>query len=257
MSVRVYEAGSDVGGTWYWNRYPGARCDVESMQYSYSFDEALQQDWRWSEKFAGQPEILAYANHVADRFDLRRDIAFDTRVEAARWDEAVSSWQLRCPRDGGSRRASSSWRPAAFRLPRCRRSRGSAASPAPVYHTGTWPHERVDFAGKRVAVIGTGSSGIQAIPVLADEASHLTVYQRTPNYSLPAGNGPMTADYEAGGNATMPSGGASRAPPSPARSTISAPVPPSMSTPRSDRANMRRAGPKAAQISCKPSTIWP
>ncbi|MFH6787279.1 MULTISPECIES: flavin-containing monooxygenase [Methylobacterium] len=198
LSVRVYEAGSDVGGTWYWNRYPGARCDVESMQYSYSFDEALQQDWRWSERFAGQPEILAYANHVADRFDLRRDIAFDTRIEAAHWDEAASSWRLSLP---AGRRAAARFLVlatgclSAAKMPEIP---GLGSFAGPVYHTGTWPRDPVDFAGKRVAVIGTGSSGIQAIPVLAEEASHLTVYQRTPNYSLPAGNGPMTAEYEAG-----------------------------------------------------------
>ena len=202
LRARVYEVGSDVGGTWYWNRYPGARCDVESMQYSYSFDEALQQDWAWSERFAAQPEILAYANHVADRFDLRRDVVFDTRVEGARWDEAGRRWRLAL---GGQGRAEQGLAEARFlvlatgclsaaKMPEIP---GLKSFAGPVYHTGAWPHDGVDLSGQRVAVIGTGSSGIQAIPVIAEEAAHLTVYQRTPNYSLPAGNAPMAPGYEA------------------------------------------------------------
>ncbi|MGY1812102.1 flavin-containing monooxygenase [Blastococcus sp. SYSU D00820] len=189
LQVRVFEAGSDVGGTWYWNRYPGARCDIESVFYSYSFDEDLTREWTWTERYAAQPEILAYLQHVADRFDLRRDIALDTRVVSARYDEAADRWTVAT--DTGERVScrylvlgvgllSSTNLPA---IP------GRDAFAGPVLHTGHWPHEPVDLAGKRVGVIGTGSSGIQAIPRIAEVAAHLTVFQRTPNYSLPARNG--------------------------------------------------------------------
>jgi len=196
LSAVVLEAGEDVGGTWYWNRYPGARCDVESMQYSYSFDEALQQDWRWSERYATQPEILRYANHVADRFDLRRDIRFDARVSAARYDEAASLWHLTL-QDGSSVTArfcimatgclSSAKRPE---IP------GLDDFQGPAYHTGHWPHDPVDFTGLRVGVIGTGSSAIQSIPVIAAQAAQVTVFQRTPNFSVPAHNRPIDEAYE-------------------------------------------------------------
>ena len=188
LRVRVFEAGSGVGGTWYWNRYPGARCDVESMEYSYSFSDELQQQWEWTERYAGQPEILRYANHVADRFDLRRDIAFNTRVAEAVWDEGEDAWRIAT--DSGERVV------AAF----CIMATGCLSSAnlpsfegreefrGETYHTGRWPHEGVDFHGKRVGIVGTGSSAIQAIPIIAEEASHLTVFQRTPNYSIPARN---------------------------------------------------------------------
>lgn len=197
LSARILEAATGVGGTWYWNRYPGARCDVESMQYSFSFSPALQQEWSWSERFAGQPEILAYANHVADRFDLRRDIQFETRVTAAHYNEKARRWQIST--DGGE----------AFSAQFCVMATGCLSTAklpeiegrdsyaGATYHTGYWPHEGVDFSGMRVAVIGTGSSAIQAIPVIAEQAAHLTVFQRTPNYSIPSRNGPMPADYEA------------------------------------------------------------
>ncbi len=189
------EAGDGVGGTWYWNRYPGARCDVESMQYSYGFSEALQQEWDWSERFAGQPEILRYANHVADRLDLRRDISFSTRATSAHWDEASASWTVET--DTGRRIIARQLILAtgclsAARLPDIP---GIGDFGGQVYHTGQWPHEGVDFTGQRVAVIGTGSSAIQAIPVIAREAAQLTVFQRTPNFSIPSRNGPMTEDY--------------------------------------------------------------
>ena len=170
LSARVFEAGSGVGGTWYWNRYPGARCDVESMQYSYSFSTELQQEWEWTERYASQPEILRYANHVADRFDLRRDIQFDTRVTAARFDEATHRWDVRTDRgDDVSARycvmatgcLSSAHMPD---FPGLERFAGQ------TYHTGHWPHEGVDFTGQRVGVIGTGSSAIQAIPMIAQQA---------------------------------------------------------------------------------------
>ena len=192
----IFEAASGVGGTWWWNRYPGARCDVESMQYSFSFDEALQQEWRWSERFAAQPEILAYANHVADRFDLRRDIRFKTRVTRAAWDEAAGRWRVETDRgDRVSCRylVMATGCLSAARLPDIP-GRDSFAGAS--YHTGYWPHEGVDFTGKRVAVIGTGSSAIQAIPVIAEQATRLTVFQRTPNFSIPSRNRPMDAEYE-------------------------------------------------------------
>ena len=196
LSLRVFEAASDVGGTWYWNRYPGARCDVESMQYSYSFSEELQQEWQWSERFSAQPEILAYARHVAERFDLRRDIQFDTRVTAAHYDEGSRSWTVET--DQGERLTARFCIMATGCLSTARMPdiKGIDSYKGETYHTGHWPHHAVDFSAKRVAVIGTGSSAIQAIPVIAEQAGHVTVFQRTPNYSIPSRNGPMTADYE-------------------------------------------------------------
>ena len=194
FSVRVYEQGSDVGGTWYWNRYPGARCDVESMQYSYSFSEELQQEWNWSERYAPQPEILKYARHVADRFGLRSDIVFNTRVECAAFDEDCKSWRVTTS-DGKLVRAQfvvlATGCLSNARMPDIQ---GLAGFAGRVYHTGHWPHEGVDFTGQRVGVIGTGSSAIQSVPVIARQASHLFVFQRTPNFSIPARNAPLTAE---------------------------------------------------------------
>ncbi|MDE0943662.1 MAG: NAD(P)/FAD-dependent oxidoreductase [Alphaproteobacteria bacterium] len=195
FSTRVFETGSDVGGTWYWNRYPGARCDIESMQYSYSFSEELQQDWNWSEVFSAQPEILEYADHVADRFDLRRDIEFNSTVTAAHYDEASRRWAVTT--DKGENVSAQYFVMAtgcisAAQLPDFK---GLDDYTGATYHTGNWPHDEVDFSGKRVAVIGTGSSGIQAIPVIAEQAGHVTIFQRTPNYSLPAQNSPMSETY--------------------------------------------------------------
>ena len=196
FSARVYEAGGGVGGTWYWNRYPGARCDVESMQYSYSFSEELDQEWHWTEKYSPQPEILNYANHVADRFDLRRDIHFHTCVTSAVFDETIKRWRIET--DHGD----------AVTAQFCITAVGclSAANTpdfdgiedfdGPIYHTGKWPHDGVDFNGLRVGVIGTGSSGIQSIPIIAEQAKSLTVFQRTPNYAVPAWNEAMDPDYE-------------------------------------------------------------
>ncbi len=165
LAARVYEAGDGVGGTWYWNRYPGARCDIESMDYSYSFSDELQQEWQWSERYAAQPEILRYVNHVADRFDLRRDITFDTRVTAAHFDEAGNRWTIetdaRRTRVGAH---SASWRPAASRPRRCPNFPGLDTLQGKWYHTGRWPHEGVDFTGQRVGVIGTGSSAHPGYP---------------------------------------------------------------------------------------------
>jgi cyclohexanone monooxygenase len=193
-SVRVYEQGSGVGGTWYWNRYPGARCDIESMQYSYSFSDELQQEWDWSERYAPQPEILKYANHVADKYDLRTDIQFDTRVEKAAFDAESNTWSVTTS-DGKTVAAKfvvlATGCLSNARMPDIR---GLASFKGPVYHTGNWPHEEVDFTGLRVGVIGTGSSAIQSVPVIAGQAKHLTVFQRTPNFSIPARNAPLTAE---------------------------------------------------------------
>jgi len=196
FSVRVYEAGGDVGGTWYWNRYPGARCDVESMDYSYSFSDELQQEWRWSERYAAQPEILRYINHVADRFDLRRDIRFATRVTAARFDEATNRWAIRT--DGGERVSAQFCIMALGCLSTAQVPdfNGLATFAGRWYHTGNWPHEGVDFTGQRVGIIGTGASGIQSIPIIARQAAHLTVFQRTPNFTIPAWNAPLDTEHE-------------------------------------------------------------
>ncbi|MBT4487721.1 MAG: NAD(P)/FAD-dependent oxidoreductase [Rhodospirillaceae bacterium] len=194
-SVRVFEAGDDVGGTWYWNRYPGARCDVESMQYSYSFSEELQQEWDWSERFSAQPEILEYANHVADRFDLRRGIEFSTTVTAAHFNEESQRWTVTTDKGESLSAQFCVMATGCISAAQTPEFEGLADYRGTTYHTGNWPHEEIDFTGKRIAVIGTGSSAIQAIPVLAEQAEHVTVFQRTPNYSLPSRNGPMTEDY--------------------------------------------------------------
>jgi len=195
LSAIVFDVASGVGGTWYWNRYPGSRCDVESMQYSYSFSDQLQQEWQWSEVFAGQPEILRYANFVADRFDLRRDIRFETRVTGAVFNEEAHRWTVRTDRgDTVSARycVMATGCLSAARMPDFP---GLDSFKGRTYHTGHWPHEGVDFSGLRVGVIGTGSSAIQSIPVIADEAAHVTVFQRTPNFSIPSRNGPMPEAY--------------------------------------------------------------
>src|SRR4051794_40139950 len=192
LSVRVYEQGGDVGGTWYWNRYPGARCDVESMQYSYSLSDELQQEWDWSERYAPQPEILRYANHVADRFDLRSDIQFNTRVERAVFDEATKLWSVTTS-DGKTVLAKfvvlATGCLSNAKMPDIR---GIDRFKGKVYHTGHWPHEEVDFTGLRVGVIGTGSSAIQSVPIIAEQASRLTVFQRTANFSIPARNAALS-----------------------------------------------------------------
>jgi cyclohexanone monooxygenase len=192
FSARVYEQGGGVGGTWYWNRYPGARCDVESMQYSYSFSDELQQEWDWSERYAPQAEILKYANHVADRFDLRGDIQFDTRVERAVFDERASRW-LVTTSEGNTVQAQFVVL-ATGCLSNARKPdiKGLENFKGAVYHTGNWPHEPVDFAGLRVGLIGTGSSGIQSAPIIAEQAKRLTVFQRTANFSIPARNATLT-----------------------------------------------------------------
>ncbi|MCS5605170.1 MAG: NAD(P)/FAD-dependent oxidoreductase [Alphaproteobacteria bacterium] len=194
-SLRVFETGSDVGGTWYWNRYPGARCDVESMQYSYSFSKELQQEWDWPEIFSAQPDILKYANHVASRFDLRRNIEFNTTVLAAHFDENTKRWLIKTDKEENVSAQFFIMATGCISTTQIPKFKGLDDYQGDTYHTGAWPHGEVDLKSKSVAVIGTGSSGIQAIPVIAEQAGHVTVFQRTPNYSLPAQNGPMTEDY--------------------------------------------------------------
>jgi cyclohexanone monooxygenase len=196
LKVRAYEAGSGVGGTWFWNRYPGARCDVESLEYSYSFDEQLQQDWKWPERYGTQPEILKYINHVADRFDLRRDVQLNTRITSAVFDGTANEWVVKT--DGGEEIHARYCVMAAGNLstPRVPDFKGLKDFKGKWYHSGLWPHEGVDFSGLRVGVIGTGSSGVQMIPLIAEQARHLTVFQRTANFSLPARNEPMPEEKE-------------------------------------------------------------
>ena len=191
ITAHAFEVGPDVGGVWYWNRYPGARCDVESLQYSYSFSPEMDQSWDWTERYARQPEILAYLNHVADRFDLRRDISFSTRVVSAIFDPQHRRWDVHTDQGDHCRArycimASGSL--SAARLPDIL---GIETFAGPIYHTGAWPAEAPDFTGKRVAVIGTGSSGVQAIPQLAALADQVVVFQRTPNFVVPARNQPL------------------------------------------------------------------
>ena len=196
FTAQVFEAGSGVGGTWFWNRYPGARCDVNSLEYSYSFSDSLQQDWGWTERFATQPEILKYINHVADRFDLRRDIQLDTRVTAATFDEDRELWVVETDRGDRVEAGFCIMASGCLSAARAPDFPGMETFKGKVYHTGEWPHEPVDLQGLRVGLIGTGSSGIQTTPVVAQMAAHLTVFQRTPNFSIPARNEPMHPERE-------------------------------------------------------------
>ena len=186
MSIQVYEAGSGVGGTWYWNRYPGARCDSESYVYCFSFSKELLQDWNWSGKYPEQPEILSYLNHVADRFDLRRNIRFDTRVTSAKFLEDTNRWLIETDQGDCVTARFLITGIGCISTGNVPDIPGLDSFEGEWHHTGSWPHEGVDFAGKRVGVIGTGSSGIQAIPVIAKQAKRLSVFQRTPQYSIPA-----------------------------------------------------------------------
>ena len=192
FSVKVFEQGGDVGGTWYWNRYPGARCDVESMQYSYSFSDELQREWDWSERYAPQPEILKYARHVADRFNLRPDITFNTRVDRAEFDENSNHWEVTTSDGRQLRAAFLVLATGCLSNARVPEIKGLSEFKGKVYHTGHWPHEGVDFTDQRVGIIGTGSSAIQSVPVIASQARHLFVFQRTPNFSIPARNAALT-----------------------------------------------------------------
>ena len=204
LSVRAFEAGDGVGGTWFWNRYPGARCDVESLEYSYSFNDDLQQEWKWPERYGNQGEILAYINHVADRFDLRRDVQLNTRIVAAEFDQTKGRWIVRtqageiidakyCIMCCGN-----------LSTPKVPSFKGLESFQGKWYHTGLWPQEPVDFTDQRVGVIGTGSSSVQMIPIIAKQARQLTVFQRTANFSLPARNQPMDPQRESTHKAHYP-----------------------------------------------------
>ncbi|CAF3538199.1 unnamed protein product [Rotaria sp. Silwood1] len=193
ISARIFEAAGGVGGTWYWNCYPGARCDIESMQYSYSFSDELQQEWQWTERYADQPTILRYLNHVADRFDLRKDIQFETCVTAAVFDEVFSCWNIQTDRGNRISARFCIMATGCLSVAKIPDMKGLNTFKGNVYHTGQWPHDDVNFTDRRVAVIGTGSSGVQCIPYIAKEAAHVYVFQRTPNFSIPAHNAPLDA----------------------------------------------------------------
>ncbi|MET0189703.1 MAG: NAD(P)/FAD-dependent oxidoreductase [Pseudonocardia sediminis] len=201
-SVAVLEAGGGVGGVWYWNRYPGARCDVESYDYSYAFSEELEQEWRWTERYAAQPEILRYAEHVADRFDLLRDVHLHRWMSDATWDDAAGRWtvEVTVGEDGGSE----TWTGAHLIMAvgnlsttKAPQWPGQDSFTGRILHSARWPHEGVDLSGQRVGIIGTGSSGMQMVPVVAKEADHLSVFQRTPNFSIAAANEPLTDERDA------------------------------------------------------------
>jgi cation diffusion facilitator CzcD-associated flavoprotein CzcO len=196
LDAIALEAGSGVGGTWYWNRYPGARCDIQSLEYSYSFDEKLQQEWHWPEKYSSQADILEYLNHVCDRFGLRSGIELDTHVESATFDESLARWHVTTNRGvvGAQFLVMATGVLSAANTPDIP---GLHQFTGQLLHTARWPHEPVDFTGKRVAVIGTGSSGVQVAPEIARQASHLYVLQRTASHSLPSNNGPLDPDVEA------------------------------------------------------------
>ena len=197
LKARAFEAGSGVGGTWFWNRYPGARCDVESLEYSYAFDNDLQQEWHWPERYGNQSEILQYINHVADRFDLRKDVQLNTRVTAADFDRGRNVWTVRTDQGDVVTAPFCIMATGNLSTPRVPDFKGIENFKGKWYHTGLWPHDGVDFTGLRVGVIGTGSSGVQMIPIIAKQAKTLHVFQRTANFSLPARNGPMDLAIEA------------------------------------------------------------
>jgi cyclohexanone monooxygenase len=196
LSVVVFEAAAGVGGTWYWNRYPGARCDIESLEYQYGFDDELPREWKWTERYASQPEILRYLNHVADRLELRPDIRLETRVTEAVFNESAVRWAIKTDHGDSLSAKYCIMATGCLSAPRRPDFKGLDSFEGDWYHTGYWPHEGVDFSGKRVGIIGTGSSAIQSIPIIAAQAAHLTVFQRTANFSVPAHNGPIDPDYE-------------------------------------------------------------
>ena len=197
LKAKAFEAGSGVGGTWFWNRYPGARCDVESLEYSYAFDDDLQQEWHWPERYGNQSEILQYIDHVADRFDLRKDIQLNTRVTSANFDPVRNIWTVRTDKGDVVTAPFCIMATGNLSTPRVPDFKGIERFKGKWSHTGLWPHEGVDFSGLRVGVIGTGSSGVQMIPIIARQAKHLHVFQRTANFSLPARNGPTDEKVEA------------------------------------------------------------
>lgn len=197
LSAVVFEQGDNVGGTWYWNRYPGARCDAESLAYSFSFSDELQQEWEWSERYATQPEILSYAEHVAERFDLRKDIRFGRRVASAAFEEADNRWIVETAQGDHVSAQFCIMATGCLSVPQRPDIEGLDEFAGELHQASLWPHEGVDFSNKRVGVIGTGSSAIQAIPVIAEQAQHLTVFQRTPNFSVPAVNGVLDPTWVA------------------------------------------------------------
>ncbi len=195
MTARVFEAGDDVGGTWYWNRYPGARCDVDSFEYNYAFFEEIDDSWYWTERFAAQPEIFSYARHVADRLDLRRDITFETRIASAHWDDDAGSWTVTT--DGGDSVTARFvvMATGCLSVPNLPQIEGVHDFAGEVFHTADWPRQPVDFSGKRVGIIGTGSSGCQTIATIAPQVGELYVFQRTANHCIPANNGPIEDEH--------------------------------------------------------------
>ena len=193
FSTAVLEAADDVGGTWYWNRYPGARCDIQTIDYCYSFDPELETEWQWSERYATQPEILRYLQYVADKHELRRDIRFSTRVEEAVWQDDTSLWSIRTSQGDEITSRYYVMATGCLSMPKTPEINGHDRFLGEVYFTSHWPHKGVDFTGKQVAIIGTGSSGVQSIPMIAEQAEELTVFQRTPCYCIPARNGPVPA----------------------------------------------------------------
>ena len=192
FSVQGLDAAAGVGGTWYWNRYPGARCDIPSLLYSFTWSDELRESWRWSEKYATQPEILAYAEHIADRFDLKRSFLFETKVISAVFDEATGRWRVETDNGAVFDARFCIMATGCLSVPKVPDLAGASTFKGEAYVTGRWPHAPVDFKGKRVAMIGTGSSAIQSMPLIAQDAAHVTVFQRTPNFSLPALNAPLT-----------------------------------------------------------------
>ena len=196
LSVKVFEAGSDVGGTWYWNRYPGARCDVPSIEYSFGFSEELEQEWDWPEVFSAQPDILRYANHVADRFNLRKDIQFESRVTEVLFLEESGEWRISVGETYQCHAKFCVMATGCLSVPNTPEIEGADQFRGQVLHTGRWPKEEVDLSGKRVGVIGTGSSGVQAIPELAKMSGHLYVYQRSPVYTVPANRKAMREEVQ-------------------------------------------------------------
>jgi cyclohexanone monooxygenase len=203
LDAQIVEKAPAIGGTWWWNRYPGLRCDVESMTYSYSWDTELEQEWSWSERYSKQSEILRYIQHVADRHDLMRDIQLETTVTGAAWDDATARWQVETDRGGFDARFLV-MATGCLSVPNVVPFAGLDDFAGDWYHTTAWPHDGVDFSGQRVAVVGTGSTAIQVIPVVAEQAEHLTVFQRTPNFSIPAWNGAITPEQEAARKAIYP-----------------------------------------------------
>jgi cyclohexanone monooxygenase len=195
-SVRAYDVATDVGGTWFWNRYPGARCDVESLEYSFSFSPELEQEWEWTERYPAQPELLRYLQHVAERFDLYRDIQLETRVETAVWNEDDQTWRVTTDKGDLVRARFVIMATGNLSAARVPDFPGMDEYRGNTYHTAHWPEGGVDFTGQRVGVIGTGSSGTQAIPIIAEQADQLTVFQRTANYSLPAHNHPLDPEVQ-------------------------------------------------------------